>query len=211
MNILETFNPVLTSALERFQRFKDPEPRDLQKIFGPALSTICNVAGVDSSRAASLIDTWDPAAVTMETLHSAVRELNKPAMLDMELARAKTAALSAEIDADIAAHPPTERQKLQMMRRNTPLSERSRDSIEAEMYELNSCHVRIWDPNYNEGQFRCGEELSHAVLMNMPHTLEELRQELDRRDCEADGVEYQPPAKVEPRDYSLDMVRPMRG
>lgn len=220
MNIIETFNPLLTSALERYQRFNNPEPRDLQKIFGPALATICNVAGVDPTRSVELISAWDPAAVTVETIRGAVAQITAPTMADMNAAKARQRALEAEIAADIAAHPPTERQKLQAMRRTTPLAARSRDSIYEEMRELTSGCIasRFCDVYDAPGDTRyCrGERIPDAALRAMPHTVVELQAELDRRDCEAEGVEYVP---MSPKNSghpwadcaSTSSVKAMRG
>jgi hypothetical protein len=208
MNILETFNPLLNSALERFQRFKDPEPRDLQKIFGPALSTICNVAGVDSARAASLIESWDPSSVTMDTLHSAVRELTAPTMADMTGARARQAALEAEIAADMAAHPPTAHDRV-LLDRKKPLSGRSRDSILRELFEIRTGCIRL-DVADEDGRWSSREKLPGIVCERLSADDREriLQGELDARDSSEHGVEYVPPVKM---DHTLDMVRPMRG
>ncbi len=108
-DLLAKFEPMLSVALERFQRFQNPEPRDITKIFGPVLETICNVAGVDKARAASIIGSWDVSTITADTLRSAVAEITKPTMAAMTAARAKQLALELELARDAAAHPLTAR------------------------------------------------------------------------------------------------------
>jgi hypothetical protein len=188
MNILDNFSPLLNSALERFQRFNNPEPRDLQKIFGPALETICNVAGVDPARATERISSWDPAAVTMETLHTAVRELTAPAMAEETDARARQAEIEAQIAADAAAHPLTARDRV-LLERKKPLAERSRDSILAELFEARTGRIRgAVNGRYAES----GERLPDIVWGHIAERETELQNELDARDLRAHGIEPAP-------------------
>ncbi len=210
MNILETFNPLLSSALERYQRFNNPEARDLHKIFGPALATIANVAGVDQSRATKLIDSWDPASVTADTLRAAVAELTKPT-IDVEAIRLKQAALDAEIVGDLAKHPPTARD-IVLQERKKPLRERSLDSIMRELFEIRTGKIRrdTADPNGGWG----GERLPAVVWDVIAADGREatLQGEIDRRDLATHGLEYQAPVKTA-RASGADMsyLRPMRG
>lgn len=184
MNVLETFDPLLSAALERYQRFNHPEPRDLERIFGPVFATICNLAGSDPNRATELISAWDPTTITVETVRGAVAQLTAPAMGAMALARAHQAELEAELAADAAAHPLTARDCV-VLERTKPLAERSRQSIEDELYEC------------NRGKTRDGVKLQFVPCgYGHPH-YDALTQELDRRDHEAAGVEYVPPAKDE--------------
>lgn len=197
--ILRTFDPLLTSALERFQRFQNPEPRDITKIFGPTFAAVCRAAGVDDARATMLVDSWSPAAITSEGLHSAVRELTAPTMSDMADARAKQEALEAELARDAAAHPLTERDRV-LLARKQPLAQRSRQSIQDELNEANT------------GRMSDGTELPHLDQRHWdalaPHYAA-LEREIEERDCALAGIPYSgPPVK---RDQTLDMVHPMRG
>jgi hypothetical protein len=210
-DLLTKFEPMLSVALERFQRFQNPEPRDITKIFGPVLQTICNVAGVDNARAASIIESWDPAAITADTLRSAVAEITKPAMANMVAARAKQEALELELSRDAAAHPLTARD-IVLLERKKPMGERSRDSITGELFEFRAHCVRLAEANEN-GNWG-GEHLPGAVIDYMESTEGEARKlalenELYRRDCDAHGISYTP--HVPKRNHSLDMVPAMRG
>ncbi len=186
MNVLETFDPLLSAALERYQRFNRPEPRDLERIFGPVLATICNLAGSDPNRATELISAWDPAAVTVETIRGAVAQLTAPTMSAMELARQRTAALLAEVAADAAAHPLTARDRV-LLDRKKPLGERSRQSIEDEIYEANTGKTR-------DGVALPQVNARHWAALESHYTA--LEQELEKRDCAIAGVTYSgPPVK----------------
>jgi hypothetical protein len=153
----------------------------LQKFFGAPFNAICKTAGVDPSRATSLIDSWDPSAVTIETLRGAVAQLTAPTMDAMELAKARQTELEAQIAADTAAHPPTERDRVLAERRETPLAQRSRQSIEDELYEANTGKTRggVKLPQVNARHWKALEEHYTA-----------LEQELEQRDCALAGVPY---------------------
>jgi hypothetical protein len=191
-DLLAKFEPMLTVALERFQRFKNPEPRDIARIFGPVLETICNVAGVDNARAASIIGSWDASTITADTLRSAVAELTKPTMSDMTAARAKQSALELELARDAAAHPLTARDRV-LLERKKPLVERSRDSILRELFEIRTGCIRLDSADENGGGWS-GEKLPDVVWLTIAGEGREakLQDELDARDCREHGVEYQP-------------------
>lgn len=182
--ILSTFEPLFTVALERLSRFKGAESRDVVKIFYPIFASISRAAGVDESRAASLIASWDPSTVTAETLRGAVAQIIRPTMDTMELAKARQSEIDAQIAADSSAHPPTERGRVLAERSQTPLAQRSRQSIEDELYEANT------------GKTRDGERLPQISARHWkalePH-FAALEQELEQRDCALAGVPYLAP------------------
>jgi len=182
MNYLETFNPLLNAALERYQHFNRPEPRDLLKIFGPTLATIANLAGADPNRATEIISTWDPAAVTAETLRAAVTEITKPTMDEMLTAKTKQVALEEEL-----SKPLTARERVLMERVQTPIEQRSRQSILDELFEANSGRTRdgVKLPQIDARHWKALE----------PHFVA-LEQELEKRDCALAGIPYSgPPVK----------------
>ena len=177
------------TLLERLSKFNKPEPRDLQKIFGPALATIANVAGADPARVTEIIDSWDVASVTAETVKAAVTALTAPTMDAMALARVHQAELEAELRADSAAHPLTARDRVLLERLQTPLAQRSRQSIEDELYEANTGNTR-------EGAALPRITARHWAAQESHFTA--LAQELERRDCAVAGVPYTDlPAKRE--------------
>jgi hypothetical protein len=99
----------------------------LPKFYLAPLEAVCRLAGVSADGLTERIASWEPPTVTMETLRSAVTDLTAPTMSEMALARAKTDALTAEL-ASVPKQPRSERWD-----RDIPLSERSRESIYAEM------------------------------------------------------------------------------
>ncbi len=186
MTILEMFDSSLSAALLRYQHWKNPEARDLQRIFGPVFTDIANVAGSDPNRATELISAWDPTTITVETVRGAVAQLTAPTMSAMELARRRTAALLAEVAADAAAHPLTARDRV-LLDRKKPLGERSRQSIEDEIYEANTGKTR-------DGVALPQVNARHWAALESHYTA--LEQELEKRDCAIAGVTYSgPPVK----------------
>ena len=168
--ILSIFEPLLAVGLLRLSKFNKPEARDLDKIFGPIFQAISRAAGIDEARATERISSWDPSeAITMEKLHSAVRELTAPTMDAMALARAKTAALLAET-ASTPTQPRSERWDPSI-----PLSERSRQSLYSEL--------KAEELNYNG----MGLDGSRYVAINA---------ELKRRDIALSGYNYTPLAQA---------------
>jgi hypothetical protein len=113
------FQPLLDAGLVRLGKFKNPEPRDIEKIFGPVFETIALAAGNDKRRAAHML-----RVVTESPVED----------VDAEKLQACVAGLvyrAEDEDAQIAL----ENELAGNHSRELPLAQRSRTSLEREIAE----------------------------------------------------------------------------
>ncbi len=187
--ILNTFDPLLTAALERLSKFNRPEPKDMGRFFGPCFEAIARAADLDPAMLTNWLATQGPDTISRESITAFVRSLTEAPAATLEAARLR----QAQLEAQIAAEKPLTARELVLQERGQVLGERSRDSIEAELFELRTGHIRT----YKDGRWTYGAELPGIVMDCLSANNREavLQRELDMRDCRAHGVEYHAPAK----------------
>jgi hypothetical protein len=169
--LFTALKPLLEAGLERVQRFKDPQPKDVVRFFEPALLSACLLAQVPDRHA-----------------KIAARYLSNVALEDLDLnslrATIEGIALVAEVrdpGADRLAQVEAERTGLDD--RTAPINKRSRDSILRELWEIRTGTIR----EKRDGRWSHGERLPAVVWGHMAadNREEKLQAELDSRDLYA--------------------------
>ena len=195
--ILNTFDPLLTAALERLDKFNRPEPKDVARFFGPCFEAIARAADLEPAVLTDWLATQGPDTISRESIHVFVRSLTEAPANVLEAARLR----QTQLEAQIAAEKPLTARETVLMDRQQPLSERSRRSIEDELYEAHFCKTRddVDLPDLSREQWRALE----------PHYAA-LEQEIAKRDCRIHGLEYHPPVEsknVQPVGYAMPVGR----
>ena len=126
--------PILTDAVIRFTKFNKPSQADALRILGPSLRAICLDVKEPAERATEWLS--QPVEnINADSINAFVRSVTEVPAATLEAARLKQAQLERELK------PFSERDKV-LLERQQPLSERSRQSIEDELYEAHHCRTR---------------------------------------------------------------------
>src|SRR5713101_7482140 len=95
--ILNTFDPLLTAALERLSKFSKPEPKDVQRFFGPCFEAISRAANLEPAVLTDWLATQGPDTITHESIHAFIRSLTEAPADVLEAARARQEQVEREV------------------------------------------------------------------------------------------------------------------
>jgi hypothetical protein len=173
-------------AITRWSKWNKGSQGDALRILGPSLQAVCIDVDEPAERALEWLKSQAPEAITEPAIRAFAVSVSEIPVDVLTKARARM----AEIEKELTEKPLSARDKV-LLERHKPLSERSRQSIEDELFECNM------------GRTRDGVELRFARCgYGHPH-YDALTQELDRRDYEGEtGEKYTPPSKQKGSDTS---------
>jgi hypothetical protein len=170
--LFETLTPLFEAGLARVRAFKDPQPKDVVRFFEPTLLSACKVLGLEErfgNMSARALGDTPLENLDMDSLRAAIEGLAAVAGVRDPVAD-KQAALTAEVAG--------------IDDRLAPLAQRSRDSIQRELFEIRLGSIR-GERDEATGRHARGKGIPPMVWEKMCRGNREakLQAELDRREA----------------------------
>src|SRR5271157_674557 len=162
--------PVVNDAITCWSKWKNPSQADAVRKLGPALESVCLSVQVPIERATEWLQAQSTESITAEAIREFVRSTTEIPAEDLQRMKAHTNALLDE-----PSRPATARE-LVIEERCKPLADRSRSSIEAELFEIRTGRIRLASANDN-GDW-AGEKLPDEVWGNIAGSFGPLQDEL---------------------------------